>query len=246
MVNLLKIENLTKIFSKKIAVDNLNLEIEEGLIVGFLGHNGAGKTTTIKSIVGLLQLEKGKIYVNGIDIKESPVEYKKYLFYLPDNPELFDFLSGIDYLKFISNAFNLSGKEIKDRIDYLAKLFEIENNLSMPISTYSHGMKQKIALISAFMVNTKLIILDEPFVGLDPKSSFTLKSLMKKHCENGGSIFFSTHVLEVAEKLCDKLAIISHGKLIKFGITSEIIGDKSLENVFLEVTDENTSRTDKD
>ncbi len=232
---MLKINNLTKTYGDKKAVDNLSLNILPGEIYGFIGHNGAGKTTTIKSVAGILQFDSGEIFINGTSLKENPIECKKQIAYIPDNPDLYEFMSGIKYLNFIADIFGISAKERNEKIEKLAELFEIKKDLNNPISAYSHGMKQKLAIISALIHNPKLIIMDEPFVGLDPKASHILKGLMRDICNSGGAIFFSTHVLEVAEKLCDKIAIIKNGKLIKTGTMEEVKGDESLENVFLEL-----------
>ena len=231
---MLKIENLTKRYGEKCAVDSLSLHIAKGEIYGFIGHNGAGKTTTLKSAVGIIGFDSGEIYVDGVSIKESPIECKKMIAYIPDNPELYDFLSGIRYLDFIASVYGV-GEEKNERIKTLATEFGIYEDLASPISSYSHGMKQKLAIISAYLHEPKLIIMDEPFVGLDPKASHTLKRLMREHCDKGGAIFFSTHVLDVAEKLCDKIAIIKEGKLVVFGPTEEVKGNDSLEEVFLEL-----------
>lgn len=232
---MLKINNLTKTYGDKKAVDNLSLNILPGEIYGFIGHNGAGKTTTIKSVAGILQFDSGEIFINGTSLKENPIECKKQIAYIPDNPDLYEFMSGIKYLNFIADIFGISAKERNEKIEKLAELFEIKKDLNNPISAYSHGMKQKLAIISALIHNPKLIIMDEPFVGLDPKASHILKGLMRDICNSGGAIFFSTHVLEVAEKLCDKIAIIKNGKLIKTGTMEAVKGDESLENVFLEL-----------
>lgn len=232
---MLRIEKLTKIYGDKKAVDDLSLHIRRGEIYGFIGHNGAGKTTTLKSIAGILDFDEGEIYVDGTSIKSDPVECKKKLAYIPDNPDLYDFMSGIKYLNFIADIFGVSAAERQEKIRKYADIFELTSDLAQPISSYSHGMKQKLAVISAWMHSPKLIIMDEPFVGLDPKAAFKLKEMMREHCDNGGAIFFSTHVLEVAEKLCDKVAIIKQGKLIKSGTMEEVKGDESLEEVFLEL-----------
>ncbi len=232
---MLKIENLTKKFGDKTAVDNLSLHIQKGEIYGFIGHNGAGKTTTLKSVVGILQIDSGNIFIDGINIKENPIECKKKLAYIPDNPDLYDFMTGIKYLNFIGDIFAVPSDERGRQIAKYADAFELTANLGQSIQSYSHGMKQKLALIAALMHSPKLIIMDEPFVGLDPKSSHTLKQIMREHCDNGGAIFFSTHVLEVAEKLCDKVAIIKEGKLIVSGTMEEVKGNESLEEVFLEL-----------
>lgn len=236
---MLKIENLTKKYGEKKAVDNLSLHINAGEMYAFIGHNGAGKTTTIKSCCGLLSFDEGEIYIDGYSIKENPIECKKRIAYLPDNPDLYEFMSGIKYLKFISDIYGVSKEDREARIKKYADMLEITENLAQPISSYSHGMKQKIAIISALIHEPKLLIMDEPFVGLDPKASFLLKEEMKRICENGGAIFFSTHVLDVAEKICDKIAIIKGGVLVKSGSMEEVKGDESLESVFLELEDTN-------
>ena len=235
---MLRIEHLTKTYGEKRAVDDLTLHIQPGEIYGFIGHNGAGKTTTLKSVVGILPFDEGTITINGKSIKDDPVACKKELAYIPDNPDLYDFMSGIKYLNFIADIFGIPAAERQERIRKYADLFELTNDLGQPISAYSHGMKQKLAVISGLLHSPKLIIMDEPFVGLDPKASHLLKGMMREHCDNGGAIFFSTHVLEVAEKLCDKVAIIKQGKLIKAGTMEEVKGDDSLEEVFLELEGE--------
>ena len=235
---MLKIENLTKIYGDKRAVDNLSLEIKNGEICGFIGHNGAGKTTTIKSCCGLVDFEQGEVYVNGISIKEKPIECKKIMAYLPDNPDLYDFMTGVKYLNFVADMYGMDGAYRENQINRYAEMFEIKENLAQTINSYSHGMKQKLAIISAFMHDPKLILMDEPFVGLDPKASHKVKQEMKRFCSEGAAIFFSTHVLEVAEKLCDRVAIISGGKLIVSGDTEDIIGNASLEDVFLELEED--------
>ena len=235
---MLRIEHLTKTYGEKKAVDNLSLHIQPGEIYGFIGHNGAGKTTTLKSVVGILPFDEGTITINGKSIKDDPVACKKELAYIPDNPDLYDFMSGIKYLNFIADIFGIPAAERQEKIRKYADLFELTNDLGQPISAYSHGMKQKLAVISGLLHSPKLIIMDEPFVGLDPKASHLLKGMMREHCDNGGAIFFSTHVLEVAEKLCDKVAIIKQGKLIKAGTMEEVKGDDSLEEVFLELEGE--------
>lgn len=232
---MLRIENLTKKFGDKKAVDSLSLHIEPGEIYGFIGHNGAGKTTTIKSIVGILKFDEGKIFVDGVSVKDNPIECKKKIAYIPDNPDLYEFMTGIGYLNFIADIYNVSSEERTERIRKYGDLLELTDDLAQPVSSYSHGMKQKLAIISAWIHNPELIIMDEPFVGLDPKSSHILKGMMRDVCDKGGAIFFSTHVLEVAEKLCDKIAIIKDGKLIKSGTMEEVKGDESLEAVFLEM-----------
>ncbi|MBQ2809684.1 MAG: ABC transporter ATP-binding protein [Clostridia bacterium] len=236
---MLRIEGLTKKYGEKKAVDNLSIHIKAGEMYAFIGHNGAGKTTTIKSCCGLLDFDEGEIYIDGISIKENPIECKKRIAYLPDNPDLYEFMSGIKYLKFIADIFGVSKEDREARIKKYADMLELTDNLAQPISSYSHGMKQKLALISALIHEPKLLIMDEPFVGLDPKAAFLLKEEMKRICENGGAIFFSTHVLDVAEKICDKIAIIKGGVLIKSGSMEEVKGDESLESVFLELEDTN-------
>lgn len=236
---MLKIENLTKTYGQKKAVDNLSLEIENGHIYGFIGHNGAGKTTTLKSIAGITEFDQGNIYIDNKSIKEEPLACKKVMAYIPDNPDLYEYLTGIKYLNFIADVYGVSQAERTDRIKKYGDMFELTDSLGEPISAYSHGMKQKLAVISALIHEPKLIIMDEPFVGLDPKASHLLKGLMRDLCDRGGAIFFSTHVLEVAEKLCDKIAIIKAGKLVVSGNTQDVIGDDSLEEVFLELEDDN-------
>lgn len=236
---MLKIEHLTKRYGDKVAVDDLNIEIKSGEIYGFIGHNGAGKTTTIKCSCGLLEFEEGEIYVDGISIKEDPIECKKRLSYLPDNPDLYDFMPGIKYLNFVADIYGMDAEERDKQIHKLSDMFGITKDLAQPINSYSHGMKQKLALISAFMHKPKLVLLDEPFVGLDPVAAHRMKEEMKEACRDGAAVFFSTHVLEVAEKLCDKIAIISGGKLIACGTTDEVRGDVSLEEVFLELEEKN-------
>lgn len=236
--NMLKIEHLIKIYGDKKAVDDLSLHIKPGEIYGFIGHNGAGKTTTLKSIVGILQFDSGEIYIDGRSIKESPIECKKNFAYIPDNPDLYDFMTGIKYLNFIADIFGVEESVRQERIRKYAEMFVITDDLAQPIASFSHGMKQKLAIIAAWIHNPKLIIMDEPFVGLDPKAAHLLKGMMRDVCDNGGAIFFSTHVLEVAEKLCDKVAIIKGGKLIRSGTMEEVKGDDSLEEVFLELEGE--------
>jgi len=232
---MLQISNLTKVYGDKKAVDDLTLHIQPGEIYGFIGHNGAGKTTTIKSCCGILQFDEGEILIDGISIKDDPIACKKQLAYIPDNPDLYEFMSGIQFLNFIADIFEVSAADRTSRIKKYADLLGLTDDLGQSIASYSHGMKQKLAIISALIHEPKLIIMDEPFVGLDPKASHQLKQLMREICDNGGAIFFSTHVLEVAEKLCDKIAIIKGGKLIKAGDTEEVKGDSSLESVFLEL-----------
>ncbi len=235
---MLKIEHLTKQYGEKKAVDDLSLHIKKGEIYGFIGHNGAGKTTTLKSIVGILQFDAGEIRIDGESIEKAPLECKKKIAYIPDNPDLYEFMTGIKYLHFIADVFEVDEKTRQERIRKYADLFEITSDLAQPIASYSHGMKQKLAIISAWIHKPQLILMDEPFVGLDPKASHLLKGLMREVCDEGGAIFFSTHVLEVAEKLCDKVAIIKNGKLIRSGTMEEVKGDDSLEEVFLELEGE--------
>ena len=234
---MLKIENLTKVYGDKKAVDDLSLHIAPGEIYGFIGHNGAGKTTTLKSVAGILQFDAGEIYINGKSVKEQPLECKKEIAYIPDNPDLYDFMSGIKYLNFIADIFGVSAEDRAVRIKNYADTFELTDSLAEPVAAYSHGMKQKLAIIAAWLHTPRLIIMDEPFVGLDPKAAHILKEMMRVECDNGGAIFFSTHVLEVAEKLCDKVAIIKAGRLIRSGTMEEVKGDASLEQVFLELED---------
>lgn len=238
---MLQISNLTKKYGDKKAVDDLTLHIQPGEIYGFIGHNGAGKTTTIKSCCGILQFDEGEILIDGISIKDDPIACKKQLAYIPDNPDLYEFMSGMQFLNFIADIFEVSAVDRTSRIKKYADLLGLTDDLGQSIASYSHGMKQKLAIISALIHEPKLIIMDEPFVGLDPKASHQLKQLMREICDNGGAIFFSTHVLEVAEKLCDKIAIIKGGKLIKAGDTEEVKGDSSLESVFLELEDEKSN-----
>ncbi len=235
---MLRIEHLTKNYGNKKAVDDLSLHIKPGEIYGFIGHNGAGKTTTIKSVVGILQFESGEIYIDGKSVKSQPLECKRETAYIPDNPDLYDYMTGIKYLNFVADIFAVDEATRRERIKKYADLFELTNDLGQPIASYSHGMKQKLAVISAWLHEPKLIIMDEPFVGLDPKASHLLKGMMREVCSNGGAIFFSTHVLEVAEKLCDKVAIIKNGKLIRSGTMEDVRGDDSLEEVFLELEGE--------
>lgn len=234
---MLKIENLTKVYGNKKAVDDLSLHIAPGEIYGFIGHNGAGKTTTLKAVAGILQFDAGEIYINGKSVKEQPLECKKEIAYIPDNPDLYDFMSGIKYLNFIADIFGVSAEDRAARIKKYADTFELTDSLAEPVAAYSHGMKQKLAIIAAWLHTPRLIIMDEPFVGLDPKAAHILKEMMREECDNGGAIFFSTHVLEVAEKLCDKVAIIKAGRLIRSGTMEEVKGDESLEQVFLELED---------
>ena len=232
---MLKIDHLTKTYGAKKAVDDMSLHILPGEIYGFIGHNGAGKTTTLKCVAGILHFDTGEITIDGSSIRKDPVKCKSALAYIPDNPDLYDFMSGIQYLNFVADIFGVPASERQEHIRRYADTLALTDDLAQPISNYSHGMKQKLALISAWIHNPKLIIMDEPFVGLDPKASFLLKEMMRAHCDGGGAIFFSTHVLEVAEKLCDKVAIIRQGKLIRSGTMEEVKGDESLEEVFLEL-----------
>lgn len=232
---MLKINGLTKTYGGKKAVDDLTLHIAPGEIYGFIGHNGAGKTTTIKSCAGILQFDAGEIYVDGLSVKTDALECKRRMAYIPDNPDLYEFMSGIKYLNFIADIFCVPAYARIERIRKYADIFGLTDDLAQPISAYSHGMKQKLAIISAWLHTPKLIIMDEPFVGLDPKAAHELKQMMREHCDAGGAIFFSTHVLEVAEKLCDKVAIIKSGRLIASGSMEEVKGDSSLEDVFLEL-----------
>lgn len=232
---MLKIDHLTKTYGEKKAVDDLCLHIAPGEIYGFIGHNGAGKTTTLKSVVGILDYDSGEIKIDGADIKNDPLGCKKKIAYIPDNPDLYDFMTGQGYLDFIADIFGVSLEERKAKTAKLADLFEISYALPQSVSSYSHGMKQKLAIIAAWIHSPKLIIMDEPFVGLDPKASHILKEMMREVCDAGGAIFFSTHVLEVAEKLCDKVAIIKNGALVRSGTMEEVKGDASLESVFLEL-----------
>lgn len=234
---MLNISHLTKKYGDKKAVDDLSLHIAPGEIYGFIGHNGAGKTTTLKSVVGILSFDEGEITIGGISIKKDPLACKKMIAYIPDNPDLYDYMTGIKYLNFIADIFSVGDAERKERIEKYAELFEIKASLGQAIASYSHGMKQKLAIIAAWIHAPKLVIMDEPFVGLDPKAAHILKGMMRELCDEGGAIFFSTHVLEVAEKLCDKVAIIKNGKLIRSGSMEEVKGDDSLEEVFLELED---------
>ena len=231
---MLNIEHLTKKYGDKAAVDDLSLHIAPGEIYGFIGHNGAGKTTTLKSCCGLLRFDEGKITVCGHDITADPIGAKKALAYIPDNPDLYDFLTGIRYLNFVADIYGV-GAARAERIKALAERFGLYADLAQPINAYSHGMKQKLAVIAAWLHEPQLIMMDEPFVGLDPTSAHDLKVMMREHCDRGGAIFFSTHVLEVAEKLCDKVAIIKNGKLVVSGTMEEVKGNASLEDVFLEL-----------
>ena len=236
---MLTIKNFTKTYKGgKKAVDNLSLSVEDGDIYGFIGHNGAGKTTTIKAVVGIMDFDEGQIEIDGMSIRERPVDCKRITAYIPDNPDLYENLTGIQYLNFIGDVFAIPKGEREELISHYADLFEITQNLGDLISSYSHGMKQKTAIISALIHKPKLMVLDEPFVGLDPKAAHTVKQLMHELCDNGGAIFFSTHVLEVAEKLCNKIAIIKNGKLMRAGEIEDVKGDESLEDVFMELIDE--------
>jgi len=232
---MLSITNFTKTYGDKKAVDDLSLHIAPGEIYGFIGHNGAGKTTTLKAVAGILQFDAGEILINGSSIKTDPLACKKQIAYIPDNPDMYEFMAGSVYLDFIADVFGVSTADRNERISRYAAMFELTDALGQPISSYSHGMKQKLAVISALIHEPKLIIMDEPFVGLDPKASHLLKGIMREMCDAGGAIFFSTHVLEVAEKLCDKVAIIRSGRLIRSGTMAEVKGDDSLEEVFLEL-----------
>lgn len=235
---MLKIENFTKIYKgNKRAVDNLNIEVEAGDIYGFIGHNGAGKTTTMKSVVGALDFEEGDIFINNVSIRENPIFCKSVTSYIPDNPDIYEYLTGIQYLNFIGDIFKVKKDDREKLIEKYSDMFEISSNLGDLISSYSHGMKQKLVIISALVHKPKLLIMDEPFVGLDPKASHSFKEIMSELCENGSAIFFSTHVLDVAEKLCNKVAIIRGGKLVASGNINDVIKDKSLEDVFLELTE---------
>lgn len=231
---MLEIQHLTKTYGDKKAVDDLSLTINAGEIYGFIGHNGAGKTTTLKSVVGILKFDSGEIMVDGVSIKDDPVAVKRKIAYIPDNPDLYEFMSGIAYLNFIADIFDVKEPERSAKIKEYGDLFGLTSDLAQPIAAYSHGMKQKLAVISALIHEPKLMIMDEPFVGLDPSAAHTLKGIMRDLCDRGGAIFFSTHVLEVAEKLCDKVAIIKDGKLVTSGTMEEVKGNSSLETVFLQ------------
>ncbi len=235
---MLDIQHLTKTYGEKKAVDDLTLHIAPGEIYGFIGHNGAGKTTTLKSVVGILQFDQGEITIGGKSIKTDPLACKRLLAYIPDNPDLYDYMTGIKYLNFIADVFGVDAQTRRERIRTYANTFELTGDLAQPIAAYSHGMKQKLAIIAAWLHDPRLIVMDEPFVGLDPKAAHTLKGMMRQVCDNGGAIFFSTHVLEVAEKLCDKVAIIKGGRLIRSGTMEEVKGDDSLEEVFLELEED--------
>ena len=235
---MLNIEHLTKTYGEKKAVDDLNLHIRPGEIYGFIGHNGAGKTTTLKSVAGILQFDAGEIYIGGDSVREKPLECKRKIAYIPDNPDLYEYMTGIRYLNFIADIFGVDAALRRERIRRYADAFELTGDLAQPIAAYSHGMKQKLAIIAAWLHEPQLILMDEPFVGLDPKAAHLLKGMMRELCDVGGAIFFSTHVLEVAEKLCDKVAIIKQGRLIASGTMDEVKGDQSLEAVFLELEGE--------
>ena len=235
---MLQIEHLTKTYGEKKAVDDLSLHILPGEIYGFIGHNGAGKTTTLKSVAGILRFDAGEIRIGGTSIRTDPLACKRKLAYIPDNPDLYDYMTGIQYLNFIANIFGVSAADRQVRIRELAERFELTNDLAQPIAAYSHGMKQKLAIISAWLHAPQLVVMDEPFGGLDPKAAHLLKGMMRELCDRAGAIFFSTHVLEVAEKLCDKVAILRAGKLIRSGTMDEVKGDDSLEEVFLELEGE--------
>ncbi len=232
---MLDIQHLTKQYGNTKAVDDLSLHIASGEIYGFIGHNGAGKTTTLKSVAGILPFDEGEITVGGISVKQDPLACKKQIAYIPDNPDLYEYMTGIKFLNFIADVFGVDESERQARISTYADRFELTKDLGSPIASYSHGMRQKLAIIAAWIHEPRLIIMDEPFVGLDPKASHILKEMMRELCDKGGAIFFSTHVLEVAEKLCDKVAIIKSGKLIRSGTMEEVKGDDSLEQVFLEL-----------
>ena len=235
---MLQIQHLTKVYGEKKAVDDLSLHILPGEIYGFIGHNGAGNTTTLKAVAGILQFDAGEILIGGTSIKADPLACKREIAYIPDNPDLYDYMTGIKYLHFIADIFGVSADERLHRIRDYAARFELTDDLAQPIAAYSHGMKQKLAIIAAWLHQPRLILMDEPFVGLDPKAAHLLKGMMREVCDQGGAIFFSTHVLEVAEKLCDKVAIIKGGRLIRSGTTEEVKGDDSLEQVFLELEGE--------
>jgi len=230
---MLIIRDLTKTYGDKKAVDGLSLNVSRGEIHGFIGHNGAGKTTTLKSCAGILKFDSGDILIDGVSVKEDPIGCKKKIAYIPDNPDLYEFMTGIKYLNFIGDIFGIETSARKEKIEKYAGVFELTGDLAQPVSSYSHGMKQKLALISAWMHDPKLVIMDEPFVGLDPKAAHILKGMMRELCDAGGAVFFSTHVLEVAEKLCDRVAIIKSGKLLRDGTVDEVRGDASLEDAFL-------------
>jgi len=232
---MLRIEQLVKTYGNKRAVDDLSFHIAPGEICGFIGHNGAGKTTTIKAVCGILGFDSGEITVAGKSVKENPIEVKREIAYIPDNPDLYDFLPGIKYLNFIADVYGVSASARQERIRTYSDRFELTGDLAEPIAAYSHGMKQKLAIISALIHAPKLLIMDEPFVGLDPKASRAVKDTMREKCSEGCSVFFSTHILEVAEKLCDKVVIIKNGRLVAFGEMDKVLGDSSLEAVFFEL-----------
>lgn len=234
---MLQISHLTKTYGAKTAVDDLSLHIAPGEIYGFIGHNGAGKTTTLKACCGILPFDRGEIRVDGISIGENPLECKRRIAYIPDNPDLYEFLTGFQYLNFIADIFGISKDERQRRIQRYAELFSLTGDLGQPVSAYSHGMKQKLAILGALLHQPRLLMMDEPFVGLDPSASHQLKTIMRELCDQGCAIFFSTHVLEVAEKLCDKVAIIRGGKLVASGSMEDVKGDASLEDVFLELAE---------
>lgn len=234
---MLQISHLTKTYGAKTAVDDLSLHIAPGEIYGFIGHNGAGKTTTLKACCGILPFDRGEIRVDGISIRENPLECKRRIAYIPDNPDLYEFLTGFQYLNFIADIFGISKDERQRRIQRYAELFSLTGDLGQPVSAYSHGMKQKLAILGALLHQPRLLMMDEPFVGLDPSASHQLKTIMRELCNQGCAIFFSTHVLEVAEKLCDKVAIIRGGKLVASGSMEDVKGDASLEDVFLELAE---------
>ncbi len=238
---MLQIEKFTKYYGDRAAVSDLTLHIAPGEIYAFIGHNGAGKTTTLKAACGLLDFTAGEIRIGGVSIKDDPLACKKMLAYIPDNPDLYEYLSGIRYLNFIADIYGVSAQDRAERIERYSTLFAIRDDLAQPLSAYSHGMKQKLAIIAALLHQPKLILMDEPFVGLDPIAAHHLKTIMREHCDAGGAIFFSTHVLEVAEKLCDKVAIIRAGQLIAAGAMEDVLGDGSLEEVFLELSQEQTA-----
>ncbi len=235
---MLRIEHLTKKYGEVKAVDDLSLHIGKGEIYGFIGHNGAGKTTTLKSAVGILKFDEGEVFIDGISVKEEPIACKKKIAYIPDNPDLYEYMTGMRYLDFVADIYGIGADERREKIAKYAEALGLADDLSQSVSSYSHGMKQKLAVISALIHSPALIIMDEPFVGLDPKASHILKDIMREHCDAGGAIFFSTHVLEVAEKLCDKVAIIKGGRLVRSGTMEEVRGDESLEDVFLELEGE--------
>ena len=234
---MLAIRNLTKTYGEKKAVDDLSLHIAPGEICGFIGHNGAGKTTTLRAVAGILRFDGGDIEVDGISVRKDPLECKRRMAYIPDNPDLYEYMSGMKYLNFVADVFGVDAARRRERIERYAGVFELTDDLAQPISAYSHGMKQKLAVIAAWLHEPRLILMDEPFVGLDPKAAHELKGMMRTFCDAGGAIFFSTHVLEVAEKLCDKVAIIRQGRLVRSGTMEEVRGDASLEAVFLELED---------